>query len=254
MAGIRLVPRRAAVGPHRTTRLESLGVPPSALASRLHRERELAKRAQALQRLNAEDLFFIECLGDDSFTRWLVGFTEGYGGFHIIKQSAFLNAALREKPDRCSVRVASVAADSIQSDRFSDRSSDIGGWAKGDKGGFANAAGRQRHFFLNFSITQSTNNAQILFRVKKRLKAGSVSVDPKQAIFRIRNRALLSKVVFPIFERCPMLTSKQFYYDRFKKAYLCLEDKNLSTAQKNLLTDQLRTQKPRPPASHCAPA
>ena len=113
---------------------------------------------------------------DDSFSRWLVGFTDGDGCFSIIKQGG--------------------------------------------------------KFSLNFSITQSTYNEQILYRIKKQLKVGSVTIYKKEAIYRIRNRSILSQVIFPIFDRFPLLTSKQFNYDRLKKAYNILEDHNLSREKK----------------------
>ena len=126
---------------------------------------------------------------DDSFYRWLVGFTDGDGCFSIIKQGS-------------------------------------------------------GNLSLNFSITQSTCNEQILYRIKKRLKVGVVSVYKDRAVYAIRDRSLFSQVIFPIFDKFPLLTSKQFYYEKLKKAYNILEDHNLSPAQKNHLCDQLRQQKP----------
>lgn len=176
----------------------------------------LSHQARSLQRLNAEDLLSNQfCLPplrggklplpvpfgdspllDDSFSRWLVGFTDGDGCFSIIKQGG--------------------------------------------------------KFSLNFSITQSTYNEQILYRIKKQLKVGSVTIYKKEAIYRTRNRSILSQVIFPIFDRFPLLTSKQFNYDRLKKAYNILEDHNLSREQKNHLCDQLRQQKP--PENYLSPA
>ncbi|MEM7495450.1 MAG: LAGLIDADG family homing endonuclease [Myxococcota bacterium] len=133
---------------------------------------------------------------DDSFSRWLVGFTDGDGCFSIIKQGG--------------------------------------------------------KFSLNFYITQSTYNEQILYRIKKQLKVGSVTIYKKEAIYRIRSRSILSQVIFPIFDRFPLLTSKQFNYNKLKKAYNILEDHHLSREQKNHLCDQLKQQKP--PEGYLSPA
>ena len=43
----------------------------------------------------------------------------------------------------------------------------------------------------------------------------------------------LADVIFPIFDKYPILTSKQFNYLNLKKAYNILEDENLSKAEKD---------------------
>ena len=88
---------------------------------------------------------------------------------------------------------------------------------------------------LQYSLSQSAYNLRILYYVKKNLGYGSVSKSLIQnwGNFRITDRKCLNKIIFPIFDKYPLLTSKYFSYDRFKKAYDILENPNFSTAVKN---------------------
>jgi len=52
----------------------------------------------------------------------------------------------------------------------------------------------------------------------------------------------LNEIIFPIFDKYPLLTSKYFNYLRFKKAYNILENKDLTTAMKNAKIDLLRSE------------
>jgi len=46
-------------------------------------------------------------------------------------------------------------------------------------------------------------------------------------------------VIFPIFDKYPLLTSKYHNYLKFKTAYFILEDKNLTTLEKNNKIEEL---------------
>jgi hypothetical protein len=59
------------------------------------------------------------------------------------------------------------------------------------------------------------------------------------ANFRIRDRKQLAKVIFPIFDRYPLLTVKNFRYTIFKQTYLILENSNLTKTEKNRLIENL---------------
>ena len=90
---------------------------------------------------------------------------------------------------------------------------------------------------LFYKIGQSSYNARALYFIKKELGCGSVHFESKttNADFRIRNRVTLNTVIFPIFDKYPLLTSKYFYYLKFKKAYNILEDTSISYAEKDKL-------------------
>lgn len=90
---------------------------------------------------------------------------------------------------------------------------------------------------LFFKISQSSYNARVLYYIKKQLGYGSVQFETKRtnADFIIRNRVILNSIIFPIFDKYPLLTSKNFDYIKFKKAYNILEDSNFSYEDKDKL-------------------
>ena len=107
---------------------------------------------------------------------------------------------------------------------------------------------------LGYKLTQSAYNLRILYHIKKNLGFGSVSKSSKQSWgnFRITDRKVLNQVIFPIFDKYTLLTSKQFNYLRFKKAYDILENKNLTTVIKNKKIEKLLSEKL--PADYVSPA
>lgn len=86
---------------------------------------------------------------------------------------------------------------------------------------------------LAYKITQSRYNLRVLFYIKKQLGVGSVTKDNTKGQFFIRDRKKLETVIFPIFDRYPLLTSKYFNYLKFKKAFYILEDANLTKDEKD---------------------
>lgn len=96
---------------------------------------------------------------------------------------------------------------------------------------------------LTYILGQSTYNLRILHYIKKRLKAGSIYVEKKgkMAHFRIRDLNTLKNVIFPIFDKYPLLTSKYFNYIKFKKAYNILINNSLSTEEKDKLIYEINT-------------
>jgi len=98
-------------------------------------------------------------------------------------------------------------------------------------------------FRLQFSLSQSEYNLRLLYYIKKKLGYGSVSKSSKQSWgnFRITDRKVLNQVIFPIFDKYPLLTSKYFNYVRFKEAYYILENKELTTEMKNKMIEELST-------------
>lgn len=87
-------------------------------------------------------------------------------------------------------------------------------------------------FNLVFKIGQSPYNLRLLYYIKKQLKAGSVYVEGDNGHYRIRDRKIINQVIFPIFDKYPLLTTKYFNYIKFKEAYQILENKELSREEK----------------------
>ena len=98
---------------------------------------------------------------------------------------------------------------------------------------------------LFFKIAQSNYNMRALYYIKKELGCGSVIMELKtnNADFRIRDKNLISKVIFPIFDKFPLLTSKYFDYIKFKKAYFIMTDLKLSKEEKDNLLLRLKEEK-----------
>lgn len=98
---------------------------------------------------------------------------------------------------------------------------------------------------LQFTLTQSTYNLRLLYIIKGKLGYGSVTKYSKSGAFRITDRKVLNKVIFPIFDEYPLLTSKYFSYIKFKKAYeiLCAsyENSQLTTEMKNKTIEEIRS-------------
>lgn len=86
---------------------------------------------------------------------------------------------------------------------------------------------------LVFKIALSRYNLRALYYIKKELGIGSVTIDGTKGQILIRDRKKLEKVIFPIFNKYPLLTSKQFNYDRFKQAFFILEDNSLTKDEKD---------------------
>ena len=86
---------------------------------------------------------------------------------------------------------------------------------------------------LAFKIAQSRYNLRLLYYIKKNLGVGSVTKDNTKAQFFIRDRQKLKNIIFPIFDKYPLLTSKMFNYNKFKQAYSILENLNLTKQEKD---------------------
>ncbi len=99
---------------------------------------------------------------------------------------------------------------------------------------------------LTFKISQNTYNLRVLYYIKKQLGVGSVSVESNRhmASFRIRDRKILGSVIIPIFDKYPLLTTKYFNYNKFKQAYVILENPALTKLEKNKLLEDLKSTTP----------
>ena len=88
---------------------------------------------------------------------------------------------------------------------------------------------------LTFKVSQSTYNLRLLYFIKKELGVGSIYIEGngKYAHFRIRDRKVLESVIFPIFDKYPLLTSKYYNYLKFKEAYKILINNSLTPKEKD---------------------
>jgi hypothetical protein len=90
---------------------------------------------------------------------------------------------------------------------------------------------------LTFKLSQHEYNIRLLNFIKSQLGIGNINkeVKTKMVNYRIRDRKKLNEVIFPIFNKYPLLTSKYFNYLKFKEAYRILEDTTLTKTQKDEL-------------------
>lgn len=107
---------------------------------------------------------------------------------------------------------------------------------------------------LTFKLSQNTYNLRILYFIKSQLGVGQINIEKTNNMcnFRIRDRLLLEKYIFPIFDKYPLLTTKHYNYIIFKEAYFILTDKSLSKTDKNYILSKLVNSKP--PVDYISPA
>jgi len=102
-----------------------------------------------------------------------------------------------------------------------------------DGGGSFSIVSQNNKWSLAFKIAQPRYNLRLLFYIKKELKVGSVTKDGTKGLFFIRDRKMLNGIIFPIFDKYPLLTSKMFNYKKFKEAYVILDNNSLSKDEKD---------------------
>lgn len=97
------------------------------------------------------------------------------------------------------------------------------------------------YYKLQFGISQALYNIRILYYIKSNLGYGSVTKNKNKGVadFRITDRKVLAKIIFPIFDTFLLRTSQYFHYLLFKKAYVILEDLQLTTEDKAKLIESL---------------
>lgn len=128
------------------------------------------------------------------------------------------------------------------------------GFTDGD--GTFSIARQNNNWSLIFQIGQSNYNLRVLHFIKKQLGAGNIIVEKNNnfAQFRIRDRSVLELIIFPIFDKYTLLTSKYFNYIKFKKAHAILSDKSLTKLEKDLFMFNLIKTKTNPPIDYISPA
>ena len=126
-------------------------------------------------------------------------------------------------------------------------SNDFLEWLVGmvDGDGTFSVAYQNKSWSLIFKLSLHKRDIQVLYRIKKYLGFGSVTTDKSNmATFRIRDRKVLEKHIFPIFDKYPLRTTKFFYYNRLKQVYFLLQDPCLSKQEKDLQIRNLLLNKP----------
>nr|WBU10750.1 LAGLIDADG homing endonuclease [Malassezia caprae] len=85
-----------------------------------------------------------------------------------------------------------------------------------------------------FKVSQSKYNLRLLYFIKSGLKVGSINISENGcAEYCIRNTDHILKVILPIFNKYPLLTSKQYSYEKFRDSLVIYQDKILSKEQKD---------------------
>jgi len=118
------------------------------------------------------------------------------------------------------------------------------GFTDGD--GTFSIVSQNNKWSLTYKLSQNTYNLRVLHFIKSQLKVGSIYIEKggKHAHYRIRDLATLESVIFPIFDKYPLLTTKQFNYIKFKEAHKILSDSSLSKLEKDTLIKKIVLTKP----------
>ena len=90
---------------------------------------------------------------------------------------------------------------------------------------------------LTFKITLPTYNMQVLYWIKSQLRVGEITYEQSKQVasYLIRDIAVIDRVLFPIFDQVPLLTTKAHDYAKFKQAYSILTNPSLSSLDKSAL-------------------
>jgi hypothetical protein len=104
----------------------------------------------------------------------------------------------------------------------------FGQWLVGltDGDGCFSVVRKSNEWSLTFQIVQSTYNLRLLHFIKSHLRVGSLFVDSSNhlASFRVLHPPIIYRVLFPIFDKYPLLTHKFFNYQKFIKVYSMVND------------------------------
>jgi hypothetical protein len=117
------------------------------------------------------------------------------------------------------------------------------GFTDGD--GYFSVNKHNNKWVLTFKLSQSSYNIKFLYFIKTQLGVGQLKIEKSNIVnFRIRNCLILKSVIFPIFDKYPLLTTKYFYYIKFKEAYSILLDNSLSKFDKDIIISNIVKSKP----------
>lgn len=112
--------------------------------------------------------------------------------------------------------------------------------------------GDNKKWNLSFKLTQSSYDGKALNYIKRELGVGSIIKDGKKLKFFIRDIKKIESVLIPIFDKYPLLTTKYFYYIKFKKALSILNNTEFTKEYKDIEILKLKNLKP--PVDYISPA
>lgn len=113
------------------------------------------------------------------------------------------------------------------------------GFTDGDGSFIIDRQNNGKKWNLTYKLTQKSSNAKILYYIKSMLKYGQVSTAKDgNSSYRIRDRKILKKVIFPIFDTYPLLTSRYCCYSLFKQASNVL-DSDFDSITKNSKMEEI---------------
>ena len=95
-------------------------------------------------------------------------------------------------------------------------------------------------WILVYKIALSRYNLRCLYYIKTNLGIGTITKDGTKAQILIRDRTKLKNIIFPIFDKYPLLTSKYFNYEKLKKAFNIVTYPNLDKIEKDRLLLELK--------------
>lgn len=89
---------------------------------------------------------------------------------------------------------------------------------------------------IGFKIALSSYNYRALAYIKSKLGVGHIGLDRRSNMLQylVRNRKHLSDHIFPIFEKYPMISAKNYDFIRVKEAYKILENDLLDPNEKEV--------------------
>jgi len=95
---------------------------------------------------------------------------------------------------------------------------------------------------LEFKVGQSLYNLRLLHYIKSMLGVGTVYVpkNGRTARYRLRNVEHIIVHLIPILDKYPLLTSKYYNYDLFKKAAIILWNKDITAKEKDMRLQSLK--------------
>lgn len=90
--------------------------------------------------------------------------------------------------------------------------------------GYFSITKKGKYLTYELGIELSIKDAQLIYKIKRLLGIGVVSIrkinEIEMIYLRIRNKNHLIKFIIPIFEKYPMFSNKQYDYLRFKNALI----------------------------------